>query len=890
MPKLLYYNELDTSEVKAQFKKVESALANGDFRSADVKKMVGTDGLYRAKLDRSDRLLFKYAEYQGETYLLLLEVIREHDYEHSKFLRGADIDENKFEPIADSEALLKDSQEASHLVYVNPHRQHFHLLDKVISFDEDQQEIYALSTPLIIIGSAGSGKTALTLEKMKHFQGQVAYVSLSPYLVENAQRIYYANGYDNPQQEVDFLSFEEYLQGIEKPEGKEITFRAFEGFYSRYQQTFKFKEPYKLYEEFKGVLCGSVTDLPYLGRKEYLGLGVKQSIFLPNERDKVYDLFEHYLDYLQETRHYDSSMVAFSYLDRVTPRYDFVVVDEVQDITNVQLILILNSLINSTHFLLSGDSNQIVHPNFFSWSKIKSLFFHQDLKGNAIRILKTNYRNSRLITSLSNDLLKIKNARFGSIDKESTYLIDTVSDHEGEVNFFHDSDQLKKELNQRTRNSAKYAVLVMDSQDKTRVRQYFDTPLVFTIQEAKGLEYENIILLNFLSNYEKEFREIARGVTPEDLKDENLSFSRAKDKENKELEAYKFYINSLYVAFTRAVKNLFLIEKNAKQDLLHLLGMVKQQEKVKVKQEDSTEEEWLEEARRLEKQGKHEQAQEIRARLLGITYISPEEAERLYQEIFSAQKPDPDKCNSLFTFAKNRQRIELIRELRDKARFGPAKFYLSEYEKAQSQMHTQVRNGNLRLVERFTNQFGIDLRESEEGRTGIMLAVLYGKENMVDFFLKKEANLTLLDFKGRNLLHMVLLAFEFEQIDEPELKRWYHRFAPSSLKVQTGKQVRKVGSHSMEYFLLNYLIALRAELIDPKAPIAKQGLQMDDFMDYIDLMPDGILAPYRRKRQYVNSILAKNEIDRDDPYNRHLFRRKSRGCYNLYEELTVLEE
>jgi len=62
---------------------------------------------------------------------------------------------------------------------------------------------------------------------------------------------------------------------------------------------------------------------------------------------------------------------------------------------------------------------------------------------------------------------------------------------------------------------------------------------------------------------------------------------------------------------------------------------------------------------------------------------------------------------------------------------------------------------------------------------------------------------------------------------------------------------------------------------------------MDDFMDYIELMPDSILPPYRRKRQYVNSILSKNEIDRHDRYNRQLFKRKSRGCYNLFEELVI---
>jgi hypothetical protein len=97
---------------------------------------------------------------------------------------------------------------------------------------------------------------------MKHFSGKVAYVSLSPYLVENAQTIYYANNYDNSKQEIDFLSFKEYLEMIHLPKGKEITFKDFERWYSRYRNATKIKEDYKLFEKFKGVLTGSVTEKP----------------------------------------------------------------------------------------------------------------------------------------------------------------------------------------------------------------------------------------------------------------------------------------------------------------------------------------------------------------------------------------------------------------------------------------------------------------------------------------------------------------------------------------------------------------------------------------------------------------------------------------------------
>ncbi len=82
-------------------------LEQGDFRSADVKKMP-QPGYYRARLDKENRLLFRIGEYQGEKYLFIL-------------------------------------------------------LDKILSFDEEQEAVFHAPPPLIIISSAGSGKTALTL-------------------------------------------------------------------------------------------------------------------------------------------------------------------------------------------------------------------------------------------------------------------------------------------------------------------------------------------------------------------------------------------------------------------------------------------------------------------------------------------------------------------------------------------------------------------------------------------------------------------------------------------------------------------------------------------------------------------------------------------------------
>ena len=95
---ILYYSDLDYAKVKKNFGKVVEHLKNGNFAGADVKKMSNT-GYYRAKLDEENRLLFKFARFEGRSYLLL-EVILHHNYRDSRFLNGAAIDKSKMEPVA----------------------------------------------------------------------------------------------------------------------------------------------------------------------------------------------------------------------------------------------------------------------------------------------------------------------------------------------------------------------------------------------------------------------------------------------------------------------------------------------------------------------------------------------------------------------------------------------------------------------------------------------------------------------------------------------------------------------------------------------------------------------------------------------------------------------
>jgi len=884
--KVLLYNELNPKTIPG-FAKLQKYLQDDDFKSAEVKK-VG-DNLYRARLNQRDRLLFSIYQHQQQNYALILEFIKNHAYQDSRFLRQvSSIDEDKI-PVV----LKPDEINEKELVYLNPGHNSFNLLDKIISFDERQQSIYDLQPPLIVIGSAGSGKTALTLEKMKQAVGDVLYVTQSAYLVKNSRDLYYAHHYDNPDQQIDFLSFQEFLESIRVPAGRPVTFQAFQQWFSRYRQG-QIKDAHKLFEEFRGVITGPATDKSWLSREDYLNLGVKESIFLGEERDAVYDVFEKYLSFLQDQQLYDSNIVSHQYLQHAQPGYDFVVVDEVQDLTNIQLYLIIKSLRQAQDFILCGDSNQIVHPNFFSWSKVKSLFYRQEdlqTSDELIRILNTNYRNSPQVTDIANKILKIKNQRFGSIDKESHYLVESNGHTQGEVLFLQDTASIRQELDSKTKASTLFAVIVMTVDQKPAAQQHFSTPLVFTIQEAKGLEYENIILYNFLSQEEARYREISKGVSAADL-EQDIKYARAKDKTDKSLEVYKFYINALYVAITRAVKNLYWIESSPKQPLLDLLGLRDAQSSLQLANQNSSLDAWRQEAHKLELQGKQEQAERIRSEILKqktpdwqvITAATLAELKRK-----ALEGNDKNAKMTLFEYGLVYEDRDIINSLL-KAEFKAAKHPDKGLQLLQQKHYSAYSFKKPDAVLKQVDQYGPDFRNIFN-QTPLMVAAWMGNTEVIKALFELGADTEKVDGNGLTAFQIALAQTErSDTYAKKKLADIYEQLEPTSMSIQVDGRLIKLDKHSMEFFMLNLMIALFYRVMPKKMTYRVEGFATQDFIDAVQHIPDSILPERRKQRAYLSSILSKNEIGKDDKHNRKLFYRVRHGAYIFNPRLALKVE
>ena len=890
--KILEYVGLDVSRVKNSYRKVTEAIARDDFRAAQVKKLTSLTHakFYRARLDDADRLLFSLVRYGDEVCAVMLEVIANHDYDKSRFLRGVTIDETKILDCSGAE-IAEAIREARPIRYLHPERAVVHLLDKPISFDDAQEAVYRRPPPLIVVGGAGSGKTALTLEKLKHVEGEVLYVTHSAYLAQSARDLYYANGFDHAGQDALFLSYREFVESIRVPAGREAQWRDFAAWFTRMRQAFPGIDGHQAFEEIRGVLAAAVGGA--FSREDYRNLGVRQSIFPAGQRDVLYDLFEKYRAWLAQAGLYDLNLIAHEWHGLAQPRYDFVVIDEVQDITPVELALVLKTLRKPGQFLLCGDSNQIVHPNFFSWAQVKSLFWSdpQLAERQQLSVLAANFRNSPEATRIANTLLKIKQRRFGSIDRESNFLVQAVGDEAGQVALLADKEAVKRELDQKIRQSTRFAVLVMRDEDKAGARKHFATPLLFSIHEAKGLEYENIVLFRFVSDHRAEFADIASGVEKQDLAADALDYRRAKDKHDKSLEVYKFYVNALYVALTRAIKNLYLIESDTSHPLFGLLDLAPAGQ-VTVEARQSTREDWQKEARKLDMQGKEEQAEAIRRSILKQTPVpwpvfDEAKLRDLLVKVFREQAPGGKPRQQLYEIAACHDEPVLAAWLVQEAKFDAARSFTQQ----------RMTLGRKTYVPYFADHFKDILRQCEQhglehrlpmNQTPLMAAAAAGNVALAEALVSRGAVIDEIDHYGCNALHWAMReAFRDPKFARGPFAALYELLAPASIDINTGERLVRIDRHLSEYFLLQTMWALFKSRFTHKQRRPYGAIETQAILDAWRHLPANVVRPERNKRQHLSGVLARNEVERDYAYNRALFMRVEQGWYQFNPRLSV---
>ena len=115
------------------------------------------------------------------------------------------------------------------------------------------------------------------------------------------------------------------------------------------------------------------------------------------QRRAVWDLYELSRDWIREQRKITWSSIRKIALDDALsgagPRFDYLIIDEAQDLTPVMLRLCLALVQDKSSVFMAADMSQTIYNHSFSYSKV-----HEDLDvSRRTRLLKRNYRTTEEI-------------------------------------------------------------------------------------------------------------------------------------------------------------------------------------------------------------------------------------------------------------------------------------------------------------------------------------------------------------------------------------------------------------------------------------------------------------------------------------------------------------
>ena len=576
----------------AEYQNILEKLIGGDYQAADLdlKKLNGYR-VYTARINHSDRLLFTTLEKDGKSYLVVIDVIKNHDYQKASYLnpqvlrayleRQEDalkdlITQHDFTAMdAPLEMNGRDNQKSEMQFVPLEYYQGLYL-----ELDAEQKIILNTQLPAIISGPPGSGKSCLAMAIITQavlqtldFAQPIIYVAESAPLREQMRLSWQQHpaSVNRPPNSVLFLSYEELLR---RQLPQYLEYAAVEdSFFNEWYLKFERKQQKMLninthpvaniYQELC-ILCA-------YDKNEYLKLGMRQSLITDiKHREWLFHVYQSYQHYLTQEKKIDFRLSQ----DTASPTFPLIVVDEAQDYT-ASMLTQLSKLAQGMQIAVCMDTLQ----------SIKEIMPHRvrfklALKQSGINLeehtLADTYRCSKAVIAAANQWLLIKHALLGgTADKLEFSQIQSLTQMVGEITWYEEPSDAEWGMFHQTTQSNQVAIITAEEFRQETIK-LFHTPLVFTPEEIKGLEYQEVILYQPLM--QAVFKR-ANTLLKEKFPEGALCASAYRSRHHT-LYDLGIAFNEIFSACTRAKKALSIVQKkyHALEFLIQKWQLVFQQE------------------------------------------------------------------------------------------------------------------------------------------------------------------------------------------------------------------------------------------------------------------------------------------------------------------------
>lgn len=281
----------------------------------------------------------------------------------------------------------------------------------------------------------------------------------------------------------------------------------------------------------------------------YLKLDEQYCLYSSSQRELLYELTLRYQMFLSAEGKVDENDMARQFLNRLmnqkVPLFDFVIADEIQDLTEIQIYCLIRLARNRNNLLFSGDINQTIRPTYFHTGRIESILKTSNTHLGFIKHqLVKNYRSTKEVVDLANQVVNLRIQRLG-LNKKNDYHEIPIRGEQHPIYYFDAKHPLEMvKLIETGLNRHYVAIVVPDEEEKKNFERLTQQKgAVFTVEEIKGIEKEYIICYNVMTKYKTAWETIIN----QDVMYQNQ---------------YRYYFNLLYVALTRARHHLCFIEED----------------------------------------------------------------------------------------------------------------------------------------------------------------------------------------------------------------------------------------------------------------------------------------------------------------------------------------